>query len=378
MGARKRGTTEHGCVSPRPRASFTLIELLVVLGVISIILSIGVGAYVGLIRTTALRGEIEAVIALIRSARAAAIAEGGETFIRLDTETGRLYPFSRTKVGVWHFETLDGTKSLGAFGHAAVVTGDGATLTDGKVGKALHFDGTYYLKCKMTRASEWIEIPTYDARDGVAIEAWLMPVEAEADRRAVLSRDGWFEMALDYDDTNKRLALAAAATTLDRDASAYLRHTASTAPVIRPNEWTHVSMTCHRFSSGITLRINGVEQDLESSASEATAAPGSNAETAIGAAADGTDPFHGRIDELIFSAYAADTVHKITSKLTLEAEGLAQGDTIRFDAGGKLTPAHDGVSPKVIIKDYAGQKVKARAVITVGSMGAVDVNTTHN
>jgi len=337
---------------------------------------IGLGVYFGLIRATALQGERRAVIGMIQSARSAAAAGSG-TFIRVDTAGGRLHLFGRTKVGVWHFEVLDDTGSPGAFGHVAVVSGGDAELAAGKIGKALSFDGSYHVKCKMNRAGQWIEIPTYDARDGVAVEAWVMPRDAGAEAMAVVSRDGWFDLWLEYDETEKRFALAATATTLDAADAGYRGWSATTAPVIRPNEWTHVSMTCHKLSGGIALRINGIEQDLEDSGSSAAPAPSSNEETAIGAGADGGDAFHGLIDEVNISLYAANIVHRITSKLKLEAEGLAAGSTIRFDSSGKLDAVHNGTTPKLILKDYKGDEVTASVVISIGAMGALDVTTWH-
>ena len=337
---------------------------------------IGLGVYFGFIRATALQGERRAVIGVIQSARSAAAA-GNETFIRVDTASGRLHLFGRTKVGVWHFESLDGAGSPGAFGHVAVVSGGDAKLAAGKIGKALSFDGSYHLKCKMNRSSQWVEIPTYDTRDGVAVEAWLMPIDAGSDAMAVVSRDGWFDFWLEYDEAKKLFALAATATTLDTDDAGYRGWSATTAPVIRPNEWTHVSMSCHKLSGGITLRINGIEQDLEGSGSAAAPAPSSNEETAIGAGANGDDAFHGLIDEVNISMYAADIAHRITSKLKLEAEGLAAGNTIRFDSSGKLDAVHNGTTPKLMLKDYKGDEVTSSVVISIGAMGALDVTTSH-
>ena len=103
-------------------------------------------------------------------------------------------------------------------------------------------------------------------------------------------------------------------------------------------------MTCHKLSGGIALRINGIEQDLEDVDSSAEPAPSSSEETAIGAGADGGDAFHGLIDEVNISIYAADTVHTITAKLKLEAEGLAAGNTIRFDSSGKRATVLNAVA----------------------------------
>jgi len=350
--------------------------MLVVISIISLLCGIGFGVYFGLVRATALQSETRAVMGIVQSARSSAAA-GGETFIRVDAAKNRLYVFERVRVGVWHFETLGANGSQGAFGHVAVAEGGDAQLAAGKVGRSLSLDGSYRLECKMPRGGQWVDIPTYDAREGVAIEAWLMPADGAADTMAVISRDHWFDLWLEYDGDAKRFALAAAAATLSPDGAGYRSHSATTAPVIRPNEWTHVSMSCHKLSGGITLRINGVVQDLEDSASTDVAAPPPDETTAIGAGADGGEPFHGRIDELDLSAYAADEVHQITAKLKLAAAGLAPGDTIRFDSSGKLDAVHGGTTPKLMLKDMKGDDVTSSAVISIGAMGALDVDVSH-
>ena len=355
------------------RRSFTIIELLVVIGLITILLGIGVGVYYGFVRMNAMQAETGAVTAVIRSARSTAVAEGSETFVCVDTAKNQLYPFGRSKVGVWHFETLDGSRSDGAFGHVALADGGAAALADGKVGKAVSFDGTLRFRCKMYRAGNLVNIPTYDARQGVAVEAWVMPAEAGSGPLAVLSRDGWFAMELLYDAAESRFALSAYAVTVGADGAGCVKRSASTAAAIRPNEWTHVSMSCHKLSPGVTLRINGVEQVAAGSASEPSAAPDAGADTIIGGTALGTGGFRGRIDGLILSAFAVDTVHTVTPKLKLRAEGLASGNTIRFDASGRLTAAHDGVAPKIVLEDYAGPTLTSSVTVTVGSMGALDV-----
>lgn len=359
--------------------SFTLIELLVVLAVMTIMMSIGAGVYFALLGTTTVRGEMRAVMAILQSARNTARAKGCETSVCVDELGKQLYPFGRTKVGVWHFEELVSgpSRTYGAFGHAALATGGDAKRADGVAGNALNFDGTYYLRCQMLRGTEWVEIPGYDTHEGAALEAWVMPVQAETTNRTIISRDGWFGMSLEYDGPTERFALAAFVVTLAPDGGQYLRYSATSDPIIRPNEWTHVGVSCHKRSSSITLEINGMKY-VETPSGPAPD-PSGSAETTIGATAAGADHFHGRIDQLIISAYAAEPAHHVAGRLFLRAEGLAEGDTVRFDSTGKLAEAHGDIEPKIILEERKGRdEILTRVTITVGKMGALHVEVTDN
>ena len=359
------------------RGAFTIIELLVVISIISVLLGIGTGIYFKFVRTTALMGEQRAIIAVIQMARSSAVEEGGETFVCIDSEQNSIYPFGREKIGVWHFETLAEGFTDGALSQGGRVASGDPVLADGKVGKAIQLDGTAYLKCKLFRPPQWVDIPTYNARDGLAAEAWVAPATGGVAKMNVFAREGWFEMALTWDAAAEMYALSAVIVTHDADDASYMRYSATSAPVIRPGEWTHLRMSCHKMSTGVALGINGVEQAPATSAAGTASAPSDSTETAIGAAADGSNAFNGRIDELIVSAYTVDTVHKVTPKLSLETAGLAEGSTIRFDASGRLTSAHDGTSPRVILREYKDTTVVSSATITVGAMGAMDVEVEY-
>lgn len=378
-------TAEDGGLLPgRFRRAFTLVEMLVVISIISILLGLMFGAYFGLVRSTAFNSETRAVMGIVQSARSKAAA-GGETFIRVDAANRRLYVFESVRVGAWHFETLNAGGVSGAFGHTAVTVDGGPTLAEGKIGKALALDGSYRLKSKMKLGGQWANIPKYDTRTGVAIEAWVMPTDAGVGTMTVISRDGWFNLSLVYDAGTKQFALAASATTVtaaelleDDDDVEYESLARTTEPVVRPNEWTHVSMSCHILSSVITVRVNGIVQPAVAGVVGDVSAPSSDAETVIGAQADGSDPFKGRLDELHMSVYAANDVHTVSGKLKLEAAGLAAGDTVRFDSTGKLHSVHNGTTPKLILKDDEGQGVKSSVVISIGPMGALDVEASHD
>ena len=205
-----------------------------------------------------------------------------------------------------------------------------------------------------------------------------MPDDSGKTPQTILSRDGWFRVQLRI-DPGPLFALAAEIVSLEPDGSGYLRRSATSSAVIRRSEWTHVRVSAHKFSTALALEINGVPQVPASSASETAASPSSAAETTLAAKTDGSEPFHGRLDEAIFSAYAVDDAYQVTSKLKLETQGLAEGNTIRFDPSGRLAAVHNGTPPRIILKDVRGHgKIDAQVTITVGTMGALDVQTIPN
>jgi prepilin-type N-terminal cleavage/methylation domain-containing protein len=356
--------------------AFTMVELLVVISIISILLGIGAGIYYKFVRTTALMGEHRAVVGIIQMARSTALAEGGEAFVCIDREQNHIFPFVLQKVGVWHFETLADGFTEGAFQQGGHVIGGNAVLVGGKVGQALLLDGSTHLKCQLFRSAQWVNVPTYDSRDGLAVEAWVAPLSppiGESATMTLFARAGWFKAALVWNVAAERYALTAEVMMLDAEDGGWMRYTATSEPTLRAGDWTHLRLQGHKLGTGLALTINGVPHVPATSTAQTASAPSEAAETTLGALPDGSERFRGRIDEVIASIYSVDTVHKVTPKLSLEAEGLADGDTIRFDASGRLTPAHDGAVPRVMLREYRGDTVVSSATMTVGPMGAIDV-----
>ena len=372
--------------------SFTVVELLVVIGMISVLMGIGAGVYFAFLGTVAVQAETRAAVAIVQSARSTARAQGCETFVCVDRESKQIYPFSRSEIGVWRFETVDQTLSppptYGAFGHAALVTeiGTGAAVkeTDGHVGNALDFDGTFYLTCKKSAAGDQ-HIPSYDTHEGVELEAWIRPVQpaaAGSAERTVVHHDGWFGMSLEYVAASGRLKLKGFAVVLAEDEADYTEYKGSTTALLRPNEWTHVRMACHKLSGGVRLWINGALQKLETPVplpDEGLGAPDAAVDTTLGAGKDGAGPFYGKIDQVVLSAYQMGMVHQVAKRLELDHNGVENVMTIRFDASGSLTTA-DGkqatVPSKIILREKKGTKILTDVTITVGVTGAVDVEST--
>lgn len=352
------------------RRGFTLIELMVCLGIIVILLGTGVGVYKSYTRLAALRSETAQLVAIITSVRNAAISSNGAACVRIDAQN-RVYPFILHKVGVFHFEDLVDNRSFGAGSQVALAEGATPQLVPGKVGNAMLFDGALYLKAKDSAGSGWVDPVSYDSRQGIALEAWIMPASV-AGKMAIVSREGWFSLAIERDEATGLYKLLGTAMVLGVDGKA-LAYTAATSAVIRPNEWTHVSMNCHTFGTGMQLLINGVDS-INSYTSSAAAIP-ANAETLIGASADSDVRFSGMIDQLVIGIYENDQMYEISRKLALEKTGFADGDTVRFTGSGTLDAAHGSNPPRIVLKNLSGNDVKNRATITVGPMGVIDVET---
>ena len=369
---------------PRTRSGFTLTELLFVLVVVAILTGIGVAGYLGFLGVAAIRSEQRAVTAILQTARSTAQANGCDTIVVVDRSANEVFPFRRTKVGVWNFEP-PGTH--GAFGQVAIAHGGDVRLTEGWVGRGLELDGSYHLECQASADTPG-GIPTYDTHEGIAIEAAVRPVRqsdsepTDGSELTVIERPGWFRLALRYDAESDRFAVLGAATTLaEIGGNEYLAYEVETEPAVPMNRWTLLRLVCHSEGPGIQIYVDGRERAPSDMAVETTAAPSSSATTTIAASAGGENPFFGRLDEVVVSAYIAESVRRISERITLDHNGIDDRLLIWFDASGRLITAAGAPPeqpPKVYLRQFSGDTLETEVTITVDPMGAIRVETTSD
>ena len=363
---------------PRHICAFTLIELLVVIGIISIVISIGVGAYISMNKDLAWQAAVTTVSSLLTACRNAAMGDRAPAALVIVTqpvpdERGmpagmalckEIYAVRLKRVGTWHFEHEFGSRSAsgeqppvsfltGAFGQTADATGlDDASLVEGKYGKALEFlrwtesAGATDLHTAMLAVQK---LPAYDIREGIRISAWVRPelpppsaagphIYTVAAKPAAGSTDTSvysLKLALAGDE---RLFQLVGGVVPD---GATLPHETCSQPMIRPGEWTHVSML---YAPGgyvelfvddepLTREHHGIEYYPEETAVPDGPIRRSTESLLIGS--DGANGFHGAIDELTIDAITK------SDRQTLPGNVLVKVDNpTRTEAGSRTENRH--------------------------------------
>lgn len=104
---------------PRPRAAgFTLLELLVILGVMGVLMSFGLPAFLGMINRSQLLGTTREVASLLRSARIEAVRRGLPTVVRPNAAGDGLVMFvNDERDAQGRFSNLDLDASEREIGH---------------------------------------------------------------------------------------------------------------------------------------------------------------------------------------------------------------------------------------------------------------------
>lgn len=184
----------------RKRQAFTLIELLVTMAIASVIMGIGVAAYIGINKSLAWHASVSAVTSLLQAARNSASQTRTAVSVIIRTEPTEIpnrsaciqvYATFMKRIGAWHFEEpntpfVADTLIEGAFSQKATpieMTGSG--LVGGKYGKAIRLerwiDGAEVnppqklVIGKKLPSGRFRKIPVYDVREGLRISAWVKP-----------------------------------------------------------------------------------------------------------------------------------------------------------------------------------------------------------
>jgi len=367
----------------RSRNGFTLIEMLTAIAIASVLMTVGVGVFLQMNRSTQIRGEAARVAAVISSTRNSAVISRAPAVVNFtvdETTTGEdyvdwadhidgvpihygtvFYGIVREPVAMWHFEQLRTTSAdgeplplphfAGSRGYQAIVKPDGLEgvdlglgdliSTEGRVGKGLYlpepFDGqSFYLE--IGQAPSYV--PVLNLRDGIAISAWVnpsteflppddkMPIVTKWDAGANLSA---YALSLVYsldDQAYRVVGEVRTASGAALGAASYAR--------VRPGEWTHVSMM-FRFDPvegkpRLTTFVNG-QEDVDDFVSgdrvDIAGGPIVLSRGPVRIGGYGPDaPLHagsyyvGRIDELEIAAFTRGERQKMSGRVGFVARNL--------------------------------------------------------
>jgi hypothetical protein len=191
--------------------------------------------------------------------------------------TAYAYPVGITdgSVAYWSFNEGFGTTAHDSSGNDNHGTINGATWTDGRLGRALDFDGT----------DDYVQVPDSDSLDiqnEITIAAWIKP-RSFTNINFFVSKYDAYSLGLDWYPHP-----------VERSYVHFMlgsRVVESNGPV-NLNEWNHVAVTVN--STHLIFYINGV-QDTILSGSEVYSV--SNYDLMIGASYYVTDFFNGMIDD---------------------------------------------------------------------------------
>ncbi|HUU69930.1 MAG TPA: prepilin-type N-terminal cleavage/methylation domain-containing protein [Planctomycetota bacterium] len=385
---------------PRHIRAFTLVELLVVIGVISIIMSIGVGAYISMNKDLAWQAAVTTVSSLLTACRNDATADRAPTSLVIVTEPvpderdmppgmalcKEIYAVRLRRVGTWHFEPLEksgeadlATALTGAFGQTADATGmDETSLVDGKYGKALDFLRWIEAAGAVDEALPapqltCAKIPAYNIREGIRISAWVRPElapqsisdpglltyviaakPAAAGQAGVGDGEPVYSLKLAL-DSGAQLFRLVGGVRLDESRT----FETCTPPMIRPSEWTHVAML-YVPGDYVKLFVNDEpltpQHGIEHLPDESAKPPGdglirrSGESLLIGS--DGTNGFHGTIDELTIDAITTSDRRTIPGNVLVKVENCPTNGNVHriaFDRSGRLDAGPGGNLPLITI-----------------------------
>ena len=398
--------------SARQHGAFTLIELLVVIGVASILMSIGVGAYINMNKDLAWHSAVTTVTSLLQACRNSATTDRTSTSLVFVTEPDssgmyvckEAYALTMRRVGTWNFEevTKDGvTSTSAAIVGAAGQTANGAELdespvVDGKYGHALQFTRWTIDETEAATVTEHKPAVTcqkpllvYDLREGMRISAWVRPEmpPATVDRTTEIiypivtkpfhagaanpdpvAQDPVYALKLVLQSGEDLFRLVGSIRT---DGTGLQPYETFSVPMIRPGAWVHVSMLyTSTDGSAIQLFVNdeplteagGVQILPAGQTPSSGLLPGercvirrSAEPLAIGF--DGAQSFHGAIDEV--------TIDAITSS---DRTSLPANVLLAFSGGWNVLSVTESTSsgPRITEEFRVGFDRSGRLVVGAG------------
>ena len=369
----------------RSRSGFTLLELLVSIAIGFAMLGIGVGVYLSIRRSVAVRGEAAKVAAAISNAHNSALINHAPAVVTFSavTETGAtagitsdgrpisfdvtFHAIVRRPVGVWHFEQLneEGDRFIGSSDYPALLLNAAERTPFGRIGNSLHLP-LVALEGPAPHLQVGIE-PNYvqavNLRDGIYIEAWVKPdfsidggtgkfttpIVSKWDSSGFSAYSLYLEYSPEVQDnpqgTKAFSAVGSIHTTETSEGGVPKR--AKSHWRVKSGEWTHVAMS-FRVVPGkqgnrlLTTFING-EEDVDESRSTERTAPDlialSNGPVRIGCFEPAMDErFVGCIDEVGIHAFARSDRQRIGGNIGFAADGLVA--TAGENVGGRVTTGY--------------------------------------
>ena len=385
--------------------AFTVVELITVVAVASIIMSIGVAAYISMNKDLAWQSSVSSISSLLHACRNSATTSRTPVSFTIRLEPApeqpemaictEAYATLLNRVGTWHFEEVKPTDALtagsvieGAFGQKAAPLGmvNEANLVrvDGKCGKAIQFlkwiDG---VAVGEQQAIQCDKSPAYDVREGIRLSAWIKPelppdglapqppeifypivakpFKQDSDPAAPDQQPVYFLMLHRTQlDTQFRLLGGVRA---GKPGEASLLFISATEPMIRPGAWTHVSMIfCSAQGSQVRLFINDDEvlpehglwrtiNNVNQPEDNATGRLIAVSDQPLMIGCDGIDYFNGTIDEVMIDAFVASDRRTLPANVLVSLRNCLGGPTYRidFDRSGRLATTQAGNLPLIAL-----------------------------
>lgn len=333
----------------RPRSrGLTLIELVLVMGLISVVVGIGLGAFSSI--DPGRRAAVGLVQNLVRTAHNTAVARRAPARVRIDPADGTIVAEGMDVLGTWHFEGfgLEGGDGLDGI----VVGADDLSDAEGYLGGCLDFSAS-------PRGAR-LEVPVQDdpafePREGFSLELSLRPSREGTGR--VLSLGGVVELDVAAGGALQASFRRRRSDDLGRTtAGGWVRATTG-GGALRPERWSRVAV--HYDRRALRVVVDGVQLAVE--ASEEDVAPLAGP-LQIGGE---TGVFPGRVDELAIAVVTGEVESRLPETVRFRK---ATPRSIDFVAGGALDPSRHPGPVEIELEFQDGTRDR----VLVGIYGTVE------